>query len=90
MISETVNIWIFLKKKLVYHNSILFEVWADNGDFLSKQYAGTGALKSDFTRYINQNKRKKFPNLFYQIKELERGLFMELYETVSTHYSDIS
>jgi hypothetical protein len=25
-------------------------VWADNGDILSKQYAGTGALKSDFTR----------------------------------------
>lgn len=26
------------------------DMWADNGDFLSKQYAGTGALKSDFTR----------------------------------------
>lgn len=25
-------------------------VWADNGDILSIQYAGTGALKSDFTR----------------------------------------
>lgn len=25
-------------------------MWADNGDLLSKQYAGTGALKSDFTR----------------------------------------
>jgi hypothetical protein len=26
------------------------DMWADNGDLLSKQYAGTGALKSDFTR----------------------------------------
>lgn len=26
------------------------DMWADNGDFLSKQYAGTGALKADFTR----------------------------------------
>lgn len=26
-------------------------VWADNGDALSIQYAGTGALKGDFTRY---------------------------------------
>lgn len=25
-------------------------VWADNGDTISQQYAGTGALKSDFTR----------------------------------------
>ncbi|CAF0761684.1 unnamed protein product [Brachionus calyciflorus] len=36
-----------------YHeefNNIFRNVWADNGDFLSIQYAGTGALKSDFTR----------------------------------------
>ena len=25
-------------------------VWADHGDLLSVQYAGTGALKNDFTR----------------------------------------
>ena len=25
-------------------------VWADNADIISKQYAGTGALKTDFTR----------------------------------------
>jgi hypothetical protein len=33
--------------------NLLFLVWADNGDYLSKQYAGTGALKSDFTRYVS-------------------------------------
>ncbi|KAI1043657.1 hypothetical protein LB505_003661 [Fusarium chuoi] len=26
-------------------------LWADNGDSLSKTYAGTGALKSSFTRH---------------------------------------
>jgi len=26
-------------------------VWADNADCISTQYAGTGALKTDFTRY---------------------------------------
>ena len=26
-------------------------VWADNADAISKEYAGTGALKTDFTRY---------------------------------------
>jgi len=30
-----------------------FLVWADNADACSVQYAGTGALKTDFTRYIN-------------------------------------
>ena len=29
-----------------------FLVWADNADACSLQYAGTGALKTDFTRYI--------------------------------------
>lgn len=26
------------------------QIWADNGDAISKQYSGTGALKADFTR----------------------------------------
>ncbi len=30
-------------------------VWADNGDAISQQYAGTGALKSDFTRTGERN-----------------------------------
>ena len=30
-----------------------FLVWADNADACSVQYAGTGALKTDFTRYVN-------------------------------------
>ncbi|KAK6178001.1 hypothetical protein SNE40_012847 [Patella caerulea] len=29
---------------------IFKNLWADNADYLSKQYAGTGALKTDFTR----------------------------------------
>ena len=29
-----------------------FLVWADNADACAKQYAGTGALKTDFTRYV--------------------------------------
>ncbi|GAV02259.1 hypothetical protein RvY_12850 [Ramazzottius varieornatus] len=30
-------------------------IWADNGDVISTQYAGTGALKSDFTRFGRRN-----------------------------------
>lgn len=29
---------------------IFKEVWANNGDYVSRQYAGTSALKGDFTR----------------------------------------
>lgn len=27
-------------------------VWANNGDMISREYAGTSALKGDFTRYV--------------------------------------
>jgi hypothetical protein len=27
-------------------------VWADNADVISLQYAGTGALKTDYTRLV--------------------------------------
>lgn len=30
--------------------TLSYLVWADNGDAISKQYSGTGALKADFTR----------------------------------------
>lgn len=29
---------------------IFKNIWADNGDIISIEYSGTGALKSDFTR----------------------------------------
>lgn len=42
---------IFLSSFLKIEKIILyFEVWADHGDMCSIQYAGTGALKADFTR----------------------------------------
>ncbi|GFR66006.1 phosphatidylinositide phosphatase SAC1 [Elysia marginata] len=31
-------------------DSVFKNVWADNADIISKEYAGTGALKTDFTR----------------------------------------
>lgn len=31
-------------------------IWADNADYISKQYAGTGALKTDFTRLGKRTK----------------------------------
>ena len=45
----------------------LLIVWADNADACAKQYAGTGALKTDFTRseadlihlFFYENEKKK-------------------------------
>lgn len=32
--------------------SIFRNVWADNADMMAAQYTGTGALKTDFTRFL--------------------------------------
>jgi hypothetical protein len=40
-----------LKNFFIYEFFLLHLVWADNADVVSLQYAGTGALKTDYTRY---------------------------------------
>ena len=34
-------------------SSVCCVVWADNADVISLQYAGTGALKTDYTRFVD-------------------------------------
>ena len=45
----------FLSKILNYGICFLQGLWANNGDALSRQYAGTNALKGDFTRTGERN-----------------------------------
>ena len=40
----------FLRLTLSIYIKLTISVWADNADACSTQYAGTGALKTDFTR----------------------------------------
>jgi hypothetical protein len=48
-------------------------VWADNADIISLQYAGTGALKTDYTRfYLNGNKYKRL--LYYFSRTGQRSI----------------
>ena len=42
--------YIFLHLTLSIYIKLTISVWADNADACSTQYAGTGALKTDFTR----------------------------------------
>ena len=51
-----------LKQTKVFKTGHLYEIllffqglWANNGDALSRQYAGTNALKGDFTRTGERN-----------------------------------
>lgn len=43
----------------------MFPVWADNADACSIQYAGTGALKTDFTRFVVFQTFSKSKNVGY-------------------------
>ena len=45
----------FLSKIMKYRICFLQGLWANNGDALSRQYAGTNALKGDFTRTGERN-----------------------------------
>lgn len=36
----------------------MFTAWADNANACAKQYAGTGALKTDFTRQVEMRSHK--------------------------------
>ena len=41
-----------LNSGCVEFESVFNEVWADNADVMSVLYSGTGALKTDFTRWV--------------------------------------
>lgn len=38
---------------LIVLTVFLFTAWADNANACAKQYAGTGALKTDYTRQVS-------------------------------------
>jgi len=71
---------------------IFKDTWADNADFLAKQYAGTGALKTDFTRTgkrttwglirdgINSAVRYVLNNFFDGFRQDSVDLFLGNYE----------
>jgi len=40
--------------------NLLFLVWANNGDYISRQYAGPSALKVDFTSYPSSSSSSSF------------------------------
>lgn len=56
---------------------LLRNMWADNADFISYQYAGAGALKTDFTR---TGKRTPYGYLQDGINAIQRYMFNNFYD----------
>lgn len=78
-----------LKMVVFNPNDVVFNfnnLWADNADYMSIQYSGTPALKTDFTRYGKRtftglmcdgyfSVKRYFLNNFYDGKRQVRFLF---------------
>ena len=52
-------------------------VWADHGDTVSRAYAGTGALKTDFTRTGKRSKEGQLQDGYNSIMRYVRNNFMD-------------
>jgi phosphatidylinositol 4-phosphatase len=79
-----------LKKKFL-------SLWANNGDAISQQYAGTGALKADYTRTGERNLTgimkdgMKSANRYYQrFKDNYRQIAFEVLQGVKLNEEEIS
>ncbi|KAL6043805.1 Phosphoinositide phosphatase sac1 [Balamuthia mandrillaris] len=85
---KTLGILSFMSiEELPELDFMLKNVWADNADFMSKQYTGTGALKTDYTRTGKRsvkgtmtdgvNSAKRFVNK--QFKDDYKQMSMDLF-----------
>jgi hypothetical protein len=54
-------------------------IWSDNGDALSMQYAGTGALKGDFTRKGKRTMGGILADLGSNVKRAVQNNFADVY-----------
>ncbi|KAK3946041.1 SacI homology domain-containing protein [Diplogelasinospora grovesii] len=54
-------------------------LWADNGDAISKQYAGSGAMKGDYTRTRKRNYRGALMDAGLSLTRLFNGMFNDFF-----------
>ncbi len=52
-------------------------VWADHGDTVSRAYAGTGALKSDFTRTGKRSREGALQDGYNSVERYFRNNFFD-------------
>lgn len=61
-------------------------LWADNGDAISKQYAGTSALKGDFTRTRKRNWAGALSDLSLTINRYYNNIFGDYFLQANIDY----
>ncbi|RHZ46753.1 hypothetical protein Glove_606g57 [Diversispora epigaea] len=66
--------------------NIFNDVWANNGDSISREYAGTSALKGDFTRTGKRNLQGVFNDATNSIARLFQNSFKDFFRQASIDY----
>lgn len=61
-------------------------LWADNGDAVSRAYAGTAALKGDYTRTRKRNLRGALTDLTLTLSRYYRNLFDDFFAQAAIDY----
>ncbi|KAK4223886.1 Phosphatidylinositide phosphatase SAC2 [Podospora fimiseda] len=67
-------------------NSWFNNLWADNGDAISKQYASTGAMKGDYTRTKKRNYRGALTDAGLSLTRLFNGMFNDFFLQASIDF----
>ncbi|KAK3994705.1 Phosphatidylinositide phosphatase SAC2 [Cladorrhinum sp. PSN332] len=67
-------------------NSWFNNLWADNGDAISKQYASTGAMKGDYTRTRKRNYRGALTDAGLSLTRLFNGMFNDFFLQASIDF----
>jgi len=67
-------------------SSRINSLWADNGDAVSRAYAGTAALKGDYTRTRKRNLRGALTDLTLTLSRYYRNLFDDFFAQAVIDY----
>ncbi|KAK4203268.1 putative recessive suppressor of secretory defect [Triangularia verruculosa] len=77
---------IDMEKQKDQENSWFNTLWADNGDAIGKQYAGTGAMKGDYTRTRKRNYRGALTDAGLSLTRLFNGMFNDFFLQASIDF----
>ncbi|RKF58174.1 Phosphatidylinositide phosphatase SAC2 [Erysiphe neolycopersici] len=82
LVNEDVDLAFHADKETEWFNNL----WADNGDAISKQYASTAALKGDFTRTRKREFAGALKDMSLSISRFYNGIFNDYFSQAAIDY----
>lgn len=82
LVNEDVDLAFHADEETEWFNNL----WADNGDAISKQYASTAALKGDFTRTRKREFAGALKDVSLSISRFYNGIFNDYFSQAAIDY----